>query len=194
LAKLCLYTETTVTIFEATTTNLGTAVRCFEKSCRDIDTCELLKEVVACMWRDAKANTSGHKGKQAASGSKKKMLNLKTFKWHAIGYLSHFICRHGTSNSYSTQVVRLTNVTSMFAFTNYKQGKLEHRHVKIFYICTNQICFAQQIAAHTCCQCLLNSIHQREAAEHQKKKEFELLAAVQGVSASLLSVPMQPSE
>jgi hypothetical protein len=194
LAKLRLHTETTVTILEATTTNLGTAVRRFEKSCRDIDTRELPKEVVARTRRDAKANTSGRKGKQAASGSKKKTLNLKTFKWHAIGHLPHFIRRHGTSDSYSTQVVRLTNVTPMFAFTNYKQGELEHRRVKMFYIRTNRIRFAQQIAARTCRQRLLNSIHQRGAAEHQKKKESELLAAAQGVSASLSSVPMQPSE
>jgi hypothetical protein len=120
LAKLCIHTETTVTILKVTMTNLGITVRCFEKSCRDINTHKLPKEVVACMQQDAKASASGHKNKQVASGLKKKTLNLKTFKWHAIGHLPYFICHYSTSDSYSTQVVRLTNVTSMFAFTNYK--------------------------------------------------------------------------
>jgi hypothetical protein len=125
LAKLCLHTESTLNVLEATTSNLGAATRQFEKSCRDIDTRELPWEIAARIRRDAKTASTGaanHKGKQKATGPKQKVLNLKTFKWHAIGHLPHFIRRHGTSESYSTQVVSFLEFQSPCLALNYIAG------------------------------------------------------------------------
>ncbi|GJE92524.1 hypothetical protein PsYK624_086780 [Phanerochaete sordida] len=166
LAKLRLHTDKTLQIFEATTTRLGTAVRRFARACASIATKELPKEVSARARRNARKS----KGKEpsVAAERKRKYLNLKTFKWHAIGHLPSFIRRHGTSEGYSTQV-----------------GELEHRRVKAFYARTNKIRFAKQIASRTRRQRLLESISLK-GIEHAKQ---EKAAAIQEALARRRASP-----
>ncbi len=100
LAKLRLHTDTTLRILEQATTNLGKATRQFAVACANIDTRELPKEEAARGRREAV------KGKTVAIGKKQKRLNLATFKYHDLGHVVPTIRRCGTTESYSTQVVR----------------------------------------------------------------------------------------
>ena len=105
-AKLRLHTETTLQHLERLTTELGQLMRKF----RDITqsrfaTFELQKETGA-----RKRRQKSGKGKEKAaagnnSGHKPKILNLFTYKWHALGDYVRTIRLFGGTDGFSTQVV-----------------------------------------------------------------------------------------
>jgi len=121
-AKLRLHTETTLTFFERTTTELGMLLRRFvQVTCSAFKTKELPQEEAARGRRRAalaekKATASStstsldQKGKQLPSvvrAPRDRQLNLSTYKLHALGDYVKSIRRFGTSDSYTTQVVRI---------------------------------------------------------------------------------------
>ena len=91
LAKLRVHTDATLNFFEATTREFGRLMQQFrDKTSDEFDTVELPSE------NGAKRGTS----------SKKKKLNLNTYKFHSLGDYVSTIRLFGTTDSYSTQVVR----------------------------------------------------------------------------------------
>lgn len=109
LAKLRLHSETTVRILEASTNTLGKATRDFAAACDDLNTRELPSEDAARGRReDARASRGDAKGKAPlkSGGSKRKTLNLKTFKYHDRSHTADCIRSGGTTDCYSTQTVR----------------------------------------------------------------------------------------
>jgi hypothetical protein len=104
-AKLRIHTEKTVSDFEETTKGLGTQLRQFAKHCeKSFDTKELPQEY-ASRGRKA-AKKSAAKGVSKGPGAaKRKLLNLNTYKLHALGHYPANIRRFGTSDSYSSQTV-----------------------------------------------------------------------------------------
>jgi hypothetical protein len=122
LAKLRMHTDPTLEILSRATTSLGNSVRIFEeKTCALFQTRELERERAARQRRQEKATASaGAKQKPATSGNntrKPKHLNLKTYKYHALGDYVTTIRRFGTTDSYSTQPVSLQSVASFPVLT-----------------------------------------------------------------------------
>ncbi len=120
-AKLRLHTETTLSLFDSTTKLLGSILRRFANTtCSVYETRELPREEAARGRRKAalakKKNATGmgtskkgaEKGKEKESGGPaRKLLNLCTYKLHALGDYVQTIWRFGTTDNYSTQVVRI---------------------------------------------------------------------------------------
>jgi hypothetical protein len=92
LAKLRLHTDSTLDLLEAVTREFGRLMRQFrDKTSDKFNTVELPRE-------------SGTRNGGSRS-SKKKTLNLNTYKFHALGDYVTTIRLFGTTDSYSTQLV-----------------------------------------------------------------------------------------
>jgi hypothetical protein len=103
LAKLRMHTEATITRLEQVSANLGHLMRDFrDKTCANFITTELEREVEARNRRNAR-----NKGTKAPNQSRKvKSLNLCTYKFHALGDYVRTIRMFGTTDSFSSQLVR----------------------------------------------------------------------------------------
>ena len=105
-AKLWLHTESTLQHLKRLTTELGQLMRKFRDATQSgFATFELLKETGA-----RKRRQKSGKGKEKAvagntSGHKPKILDLFTYKWHALGDYVCTICLFGGTDGFSTQVV-----------------------------------------------------------------------------------------
>ena len=87
-----MHTDSTLNLLEVITREFGRLVRQFRDATLDkFNTVELPRE------------TSTRKG--GLHSSKKKMLNLNTYKFHALGDYVATIRLFGTTDSYSTQIV-----------------------------------------------------------------------------------------
>ena len=110
LAKLRMHTDSTLDILSRVTTSLGNSLREFdEKTCAMFQTRELEQERAARQRRQEKNTANSGVGLRPAAPSnnarKLKHLNLKTYKYHALGDYVSTIRRFGTTDSYSTQPV-----------------------------------------------------------------------------------------
>ena len=110
-AKLRLHTDHTLDSFNSLTKPLGAALRHFAGKFSDrFDTKELPKETGARERRAVKNKTKGKtsrpRGQKSSSG--KVRFNLFTYKLHALGDYANTIRRRGTTDSYSTQMVRIS--------------------------------------------------------------------------------------
>ena len=104
-AKLQLHTESTLQILEWLTTELGQLTRKFRDATQSaFVTFELPKETEA---RKRHQNSGKGKEKAAAGGKKSKILNLFTYKWHALGDYISAIRLFGSTDGFSTQVVSI---------------------------------------------------------------------------------------
>jgi hypothetical protein len=103
LAKLRMHTDATLARLEEVTKDLGHLMRDFrDKTCAKFNTTELAREVEARNRRNARKKSS-----EAPSQScKVKTLNLLTYKFHALGDYARTIRMFGTTDSFSTQLVR----------------------------------------------------------------------------------------
>ncbi|KAL5537155.1 hypothetical protein ACEPAF_978 [Sanghuangporus sanghuang] len=129
-AKLRIHTETTVRLLETCTKELGKQVRLFKKETSCYNTRELQREVAAHGRRyiamvgkgKGKAKPQSSKQGEASHGDpKRKILNINTPKFHALGEYAQAIRRFGTTDSYSTQI-----------------GESQHKRVKRMYGRTNK--------------------------------------------------------
>lgn len=101
LAKLRLHTDSTLNLLEAVTKELGYLMRQFrDKTSDEFHTVELP--------RGANARNGGSRS------SKKKELNLNTYKFHALADYASTIRLFGTTDSYPTLIVS----SSPFASSN----------------------------------------------------------------------------
>jgi len=104
-----MHTDTTLALFSRVTTSFGDNLRVFkEKTCKIYSTRELERERAARKRRQEKDTTKAapRLNQKLNSGARlPKQLNLKTYKFHALGDYVQTIRRLGTTDSYSTQHV-----------------------------------------------------------------------------------------
>ena len=171
-AKMRLHTTTTLDDFQATTSALGRALRQFAtKTCKAFVTRDLPQEEAARGRRQAaraaRASDSGNQAQPTttSSGPKVRQFNLSTYRLHALGDYPNTIREFGTTDNYTTQVVRRNYPFSFFCpDLIVQQGELEHRRVKRFYGRTNKMNFVGQITKHQRHERLMHKISQRLAA------------------------------
>lgn len=107
-----MHTDDTLRIMESVTEEVGNEIRRFsDEACPSFSTRELQREA-ECRIRlqvRKKSNTSPHSNVQGApsnaNGRRPKVLNLRTYKLHALGDYTAQIRLYGTTDSYSTQPV-----------------------------------------------------------------------------------------
>lgn len=107
-AKLRMHTEDTLNFFDTATTILGQTVRKFARTtCKRYHTTELPHEYATRGKREVRLASMlpDPKAKIVSSGPKVKKLNLKTYKYHALGDYPDTIRQFGTTDSFSTQPV-----------------------------------------------------------------------------------------
>ena len=111
LAKLRLHTDETLNIFEKVTEDLGDCIRSFALDiCPQFSTKELVREADARCRHQGQQNSSRSSRSQGAilgHGQRPKGFNLQTYKLHALADYPSQIRMYGTTDSYSTQSVRL---------------------------------------------------------------------------------------
>jgi hypothetical protein len=107
LAKLRLHSETTLTFLDETFKRLSRQLRKFrDVTCAAFTTVELPKEKAA-RERKAVREHSGSDNVNAGSGGRKgKKFNMNTYKFHAMGDYLHSIRLFGTTDSFTSQIVR----------------------------------------------------------------------------------------
>ena len=134
LAKLRMHTDSTLGLLEVTTREFGQLMRQFrDRTSDEFNTVELPRK----------------KGTKKGGGhsSKKKTLNLNTYKFHSLSDYVKTIRLFGTTDSYSTQVVSpLMNLAAECTEAYSLQGELAHRVVKRLYGLTNKKNAAEQIS------------------------------------------------
>ena len=128
LAKLRMHTDPTLDLLAEVTKSLGNNLRTFEKhTCSVFQTRELERERAARQRRQEKDEAGKKKitnGKNSTESSKPssstarkpKQLNLKTYKYHALGDYVDTIKCYGTTDSYSTQGVSFRLTLILFNF------------------------------------------------------------------------------
>ena len=118
LAKLRLHTESTVIALENSITRLGIALRKFQSTiCAEFETQDLPSEEAARGRRKAAKvkvkppMPSKEKGKEKKKGkatkSTRRTFNFSCYKPHSLGDYAKTIRLLGTSDGYSTQIVRI---------------------------------------------------------------------------------------
>lgn len=125
--KLRQHTDSTLESFDEATKSLGFQVRKFTNTTSpQFRTTETPREETARKLRaaakkakeDAAAAASGDPppaAKPARQGPKWKKFNDKTYKYHSLGDYVRMIRRHGTTDSFSTQIVSSSIVKSCVA-------------------------------------------------------------------------------
>lgn len=113
LAKLRMHSDSTLKLLNIETTGLGNSLRFFTSViCQQFDTFETPAEKAARARAIVRAgnktgvNTGEVKNQSKdASGPKRRVFNMKTFKIHELGHYVSDIHEFGTTDSYSTQIV-----------------------------------------------------------------------------------------
>jgi hypothetical protein len=111
LAKLRLHSETTLKVLDHVTVLFARALRHFkEVTCPCFDTVETDREYNARRRAAEKrmSRQQANAGEQSTSvgGKRRKTFNLLTSKFHVLGDYVETIKMFGTTDSYSTQIVR----------------------------------------------------------------------------------------
>jgi hypothetical protein len=148
LAKLRVHTEFTLHSLEKVTSVVGQELRKFRNATyAAFDTVELRSEAAA--RRKHKMSNQNANQCSTTTSRKAKSFNLSTYKFHALGDYVRTIRSFGTTDSYTTQIVR-TLILSACSFyshlTTARQGELSHRLVKRLYGRTNKNQAIKQIA------------------------------------------------
>jgi hypothetical protein len=147
-AKLWLHTESTLQHLEELTTDLGQAMQKFRDTTQSaFMTFELPKEIGARNRPQKSGKGKEKAGASNTSGRKLKILNLFTYKWHALGDYVCAIHLFGGTDGFSTQLVSnvYSCISSLFTPCNW-QGELAHKIVKRLYGSTNKRHAGKQIA------------------------------------------------
>ena len=107
LAKLWLHTDHSIKLLDEASQLLGGQLHKFQDfTCTAFKTKELALETAA-RWRDKACSLDATSSKTSAtSAAQPKSFNLATYKLHALGNYVHSICLFGTTDSYTTHLVR----------------------------------------------------------------------------------------
>jgi hypothetical protein len=125
LAKLRLHNDLTLRKLENATALMANQFRIFVRdTCSKIVTYELKTEQDARNRRNSRSKAQGKNPEKAPglkgkdpSNRQRKQFNIQTYKFHAIGDYVDNIRRFGTTDSFSTEVVRPFLITvSSFCF------------------------------------------------------------------------------
>jgi hypothetical protein len=147
LAKLRLHTDDSLDKLDEALNALGKQLRRFQQfTCSAFQTMELPREVAARQRRqDADFHSTNQEAK--ASGARLKTFNLLTYKLHALGDYTASIRFFGTTDSYTTQIVRVScsAILTILTFC-VLQGELAHRLIKMLYQSTNKQDTSKQLA------------------------------------------------
>ena len=175
-AKLQLHAESTLQHLERLMTELSQLMQKFRDATQSgFVTFKLLKETGAQNWRQKSGKGKEKAGAGDTSGCKPKILNLFTYKWHALGDYVRTICLFGGMDGFSTQVV--SNIyfhISDFFTTSVCQGELAHKILKRLYGTTNKHHAEQQIAngyqklEHACL-----ALHRKQLHAHTQQKSMD---------------------
>jgi hypothetical protein len=119
LAKLRMHTDISLDILDQETVRIGTEFRTFaNNTCSSFQTRELRRETETRKRRRQKqrpalSHTSNHSfvvdsavKNSEDDGPRPKTFNLDTFKFHSLGDCAKTIRQLGTTDSYSTELVR----------------------------------------------------------------------------------------
>jgi hypothetical protein len=109
-----MHSDTTLDIMDQVTALLGNAFRHFSADvCPTYNTKELPREAEARRRRRQHADST-KKAEPSDRGPSKKMFNLQTYKYHSLDDYSRTIRRFGTTDSYSTTIVRVLRTLQKF--------------------------------------------------------------------------------
>ena len=153
-------------IFQRVTRKLGNELRFLRDTCTGFTTKELRHEAECCRQKEACAAPSNTATMSSTTNDHwPKMLNLNTYKLHALGDYPSPIKLFGTTDSFSTQLVCQTFFSCMERLLRlYWQGELEHQTSKSRYARTSRKMFLPQLASIKRRQAHIHCIHaQREA-------------------------------
>ena len=136
LAKLRLHTDETLTVFEKVTVGLGIELRTFTNvTCTAFSTKELQHEAEARKRHQVRNNAGTKSSTMTANIGAQwpKVLNLQTYKLHALGDYPSQIQLYGTTDSFTSQTVSNHMLVIMSCNVTLKlgdQGEAEHRNSK----------------------------------------------------------------
>jgi hypothetical protein len=111
LAKLRMHTSSSLSFFRGVTKALGQLLRRFnDHVCSKYNTVETTAEYAKKVRRRAAKAAKSKESNfvpdlDAKSQRSTRVFNLATYKIHALGHYASWICRFGTTDSYSTQAV-----------------------------------------------------------------------------------------
>jgi hypothetical protein len=146
-----MHSETTLSVLDETFKMLSRQLRKFRDfTCSAFTAVELPKEKAA-RERKAVREGSGLNSGDAGTGSRKaKKFNLYTYKFHAMGDYVRSIRLFGTTDSFTTQIVRESEflLFLLIIFMISDQGELAHRALKAFYPLTSKLDTPAQLAKH----------------------------------------------
>ena len=167
LAKLRMHTDHTLRLLELETIRLGRKLRHFQSVvCSHYETLETAREAAArARAQAARANSSAAGAQTNAGGRRRRVFNLCTSKIHALGDYVSEIKAYGSTDGYSTQLVRtLTLLIEQRPRVSYLflQGEHEHRRVKARYRLTSKNKATAQIV-------------QRDAYDNEMRFKAQLL-------------------
>jgi hypothetical protein len=110
LAKLRIHSESTLLFLDETFKNLSRMLRKFrDHTCAAFNTVELPREKAARLRRFAQRSEI-HNPSPESSGARTKKFNLSTYKFHAMGDYVSTIRFFGTTDSFTTQMVRVSYI------------------------------------------------------------------------------------
>jgi hypothetical protein len=109
LVKLRIHSESTLIFLEGTFKQLSRNLRKFRAhTCAAFSTVELPKEKAARQRRLAQ-RAETHNATPESTGARAKKFNLNTYKFHAMGDYMRTIRFFGTTDSFTTQIVRISS-------------------------------------------------------------------------------------
>jgi hypothetical protein len=113
LTKLRIHSESTVILLEETFKKLSRMLRKFQRyTCAAFNAVELPKEKAARQQKAAQHSGTSNTVPES-SGAKPKKFNLGTYKFHAMGDYVRTIRIFGTTDSFTTQIIRGSCIHTM---------------------------------------------------------------------------------
>jgi hypothetical protein len=119
-----MHSESTVTFLEQTFEKLSQKLRQFRHyTCATFNTVELPKERAA-RQRKATQRSETSNAPPESSGARAKKFNLSTYKFHAMGDYVRTIRFFGTTDSYTSQIVRMACISTLRLSLKCNRGSL----------------------------------------------------------------------
>jgi hypothetical protein len=121
-----MHTDETLKILDQTTISIGTEFRAFANNiCPLFDTRELKREAAARRRRQARGaessrttrSTDKHLKEQKEEPPRRRLFSLRSYKYHSIGDVSNTIREYGTSDSFSTEPVRIGDAFTSICYS-----------------------------------------------------------------------------
>jgi hypothetical protein len=124
LAKLRLHSESTVNLLGEIFKKLSQKLRKFRNfTCAAFKTSELPREKAARQQKAAKRSETNGVPPES-NGARIKSFNLGTYKFHAMGDYPTTIRLFGTTDSFTTQIVRTTRIRNSYLKSSLIRGSL----------------------------------------------------------------------